>query len=137
MLNNRSMPRSVIIPELPYADVRQAVDWLCRCFGFIERLRIGDHRSQLSFGQGSIIVTELGPGVITSHSIMVRVSDVNNHHARSAQLGARILSPPTDYPYGERQYTVEDLCGHRWVFSQTVQDIDPSDWGGTLCAKIL
>ncbi len=41
MLNNRSIPRSAIIPELRYDDVRQAVGWLCRCFGFIERLRIG------------------------------------------------------------------------------------------------
>jgi uncharacterized glyoxalase superfamily protein PhnB len=38
------MPPSILIPELAYPDVRQAVDWLCRCFGFVERLRIADHR---------------------------------------------------------------------------------------------
>ena len=45
MIMNRSMPPSVIIPELAYPDVREAVDWLCRSFGFVERLRIGDHRA--------------------------------------------------------------------------------------------
>ena len=33
---NRSIPPGVI-PELPYPDVREAVDCLCRSFGFTER----------------------------------------------------------------------------------------------------
>ncbi len=57
MYDNRSMPTSAIIPELPYPDVREAVDWLCQTFGFTERLRIGTHRAQLAFGAGSMVVT--------------------------------------------------------------------------------
>jgi len=45
-------------------------------------------------------------------------------------VGARILRPPADYPYGERQYTAEDLAGHRWTFSQTIADVAPEEWGG-------
>jgi hypothetical protein len=26
---------------------------------------------------------------------------------------------------------VEDPAGHRWELSQTVRDVDPSEWGGT------
>jgi uncharacterized glyoxalase superfamily protein PhnB len=44
--------------------------------------------------------------------------------------GARILDPPTNFPYGERQYVVEDLAGHRWTFTQTIADVAPEDWGG-------
>ncbi len=55
---NRSMPPGVIIPELPYPNVREAVDWLCETFGFTERLRIEDHRAQLQFGEGSLVVTQ-------------------------------------------------------------------------------
>jgi hypothetical protein len=40
MLMNRSIPSSVVIPVLEYPDVREAVDWLCRTFGFVERLRL-------------------------------------------------------------------------------------------------
>jgi uncharacterized glyoxalase superfamily protein PhnB len=126
------MPSSVIIPELPYPDVRQAVDWLCRCFGFVERLRIGNHRAQLSYGQGSIVVTAQSEGLAAAYSVMVRITDVDSHHARAARLGVRILNPPADFPYGERQYTAEDLGGHRWTFSQTILDVDPGDWGGLL-----
>ncbi|MBP1703881.1 MAG: glyoxalase [Chloroflexi bacterium] len=132
MLKNRSMPHSVIIPEIPYPDVRQAVDWLCRCFGFVERLRIGDHRAQLSFADGSLVVTGQGDSLAARYSIMVRVTDVDDHHARTTRLGVSVLNPPTDYPYGERQYTAEDLAGHHWTFSQTIQDVDPSAWGGIL-----
>ena len=128
---NRSMPSSIVIPELPYPDVREAVEWLCHSFGFVERLRIGNHRAQLLFGQGSVIVTGQGNGPGTS-SLLVRVDDINSHYEQAKQAGARIVSPPADYPYGERQYTVEDLGGHRWTFSQTIADVDPKSWDGTL-----
>lgn len=129
---NRSMPPGVIIPELPYPDVREAVDWLCRSFGFTERLQIGNHRAQLSFGEGSIVVTQRSDESGDSCSVMVRLADADRHHEHAKQAGARIISPPTDYPYGERQYTAEDLGGHRWTFSQTIADVDPQTWGGTL-----
>ena len=129
------MPQSVVIPELPYSDVRQAAEWLCKCFGFVERLRIGNHRSQLCFGQGAVIVIALEGGSTPSHSVMVRVVDVDAHCALARQLGVRILNPPTDYPYGERQYTAEDIGGHKWTFSKTIADVDPRDWGGTLVAE--
>lgn len=132
MIMNRSMPPSVVIPELPYPDVRQAVDWLCRSFGFVERLRIGNHRAQLSFREGFIVVTKKGGQSDASFSVMVRVADVDSHYEHAKQAGARIISPPADYPYGERQYTAEDPGGHRWTFSQTIADIDPITWGGTL-----
>jgi uncharacterized glyoxalase superfamily protein PhnB len=67
-----------------------------------------------------------------SHSVHVRVDDVDAHHDRAAAAGASIVSAPTDYPYGERQYTVEDHVGRRWTFSQSIADVDPADWGGTL-----
>ena len=66
---------------------------------------------------------------------MVRVDDVDAHYERATGAGARIISPPTDYPYGERQYVVEDIGGHRWTFSQSIADIDPQTWGGTLFMK--
>src|SRR2546428_12335508 len=56
MRTNRCMPSSTVIPVLVYPDVAQAVDWLCCTFGFAEHLRIGSHRSQLTVGDGSIVV---------------------------------------------------------------------------------
>ncbi len=137
MKPNRSIPASTVIPVLIYPDVRQAVDWLAKAFGFTERVRIGeDHRSQLSVGDGAVILGDVRnerrpprPGEVT-HSVIVRVEDAHAHCEHARAHGARIVSEPTDYPYGERQYTAEDHAGHQWTFSQTLTDVAPEEWGG-------
>ncbi len=66
---------------------------------------------------------------------MVRVDNVDRHFAHARNAGARVLGAPVTYPYGERQYAAQDLVGHRWVFSQTVADVDPNEWGGVLVKR--
>ena len=111
MTTNRSMPPGIIIPELPYDDVSTAADWLCQTFGFKKRLQIGNHRCQLSWGDSSVVVIERKePGI---SSIMLHVDDVDRYYERAREAGARILNPLADYPFGERQCTVEDIGGHR------------------------
>jgi uncharacterized glyoxalase superfamily protein PhnB len=139
---NRSIPSAVVIPVLIYPDVREAVAWLSTAFGFVERLQIGEnHRSQLSFGDGAVIIGDVRhdrrpprPGEVT-HSVTVRVEDANEHCARARAHGARILMEPTDFEYGERQYTAEDPAGHQWTFSETLEDVAPAAWGGILVAE--
>jgi uncharacterized glyoxalase superfamily protein PhnB len=138
MKHNRSIPQSTVIPILIYPDVREAVDWLGAAFGFVERVRIGEnHRAQLSFGMGAVIVGDVRNdrrppriGEVT-HSVMVRVDDARSHRDRAKAHGARIVMEPTDFEYGERQYTAEDLAGHQWTFSETIADVAPEEWGGT------
>ena len=129
MKPNRSVPEAAVIPELPYPDVREAVDWLSRAFGFEERLQIGDHRAQLVYESGAVIAIR---GDAPGSTLLVRVDDANAHHARAAEAGAKIISEPEDYPYGERQYSAVDPGGHRWTFSESIDDVDPAIWGGTL-----
>jgi uncharacterized glyoxalase superfamily protein PhnB len=132
---NRSVPRAAVIPVLTYDDVAEASDWLCRAFGFKERLRIGDHRAQLVFGDGAVILTagrterRVTANPVT-HAVLMRVDDADRHHEQAKHSGARILQPPADYPYGERQYSALDLAGHHWTFSQSIADVDPASWGG-------
>ncbi len=132
MLVNRSMPCCTVIPELAYADVMEAADWLCNAFGFTVRLRIAHHRVQLNAGNGAVVVTErrTAGGLDFCHSTMVRVENVDAHQEHAMRSGARLLSSATDYPYGERQYSVEDPGGHRWTFSQSIRDVAPEEWGG-------
>jgi uncharacterized glyoxalase superfamily protein PhnB len=66
----------------------------------------------------------------STHGVMVRVEDAHAHRRRAEAHGARILMEPTDFAYGERQYTAEDLAGHRWTFSETIADVAPEAWGG-------
>ena len=137
MKPNRSIPSSTVVPVLIYPDVREAVAWLTAAFGFAERVQIGeDHRSQLSVGDGAVIIGDVRhdrrpprPGEST-HSVMVRVDDANAHCERAREHGARILMEPTDFEYGERQYAAEDPSGHQWTFSETLEDVAPEAWGG-------
>jgi uncharacterized glyoxalase superfamily protein PhnB len=139
---NRSIPAATVIPVLIYPDVREAVDWLGAAFGFEERLRIGEaHRSQLRVGDGAVIVADVRgeqraprQGEVT-HLVTVRVPDARAHCERARAHGARIVTEPTDWEYGERQYVADDPAGHRWTFSETLEDVDPAEWGGTLVEK--
>lgn len=138
MLPNRSIPTATVIPVLVYPDVRAAVAWLTTAFGFLERVRIGEaHRSQMQVGDdGAVIVADVRreqqppqAGVVT-HVIKVRVDDVDDRCERARSHGARVLQEPTEYEYGERECTLEDLAGHRWQFTQTMRDVAPEEWGG-------
>lgn len=119
------MPPSAVIPVLSCPDVRASSGWLGSAFGFLERLAIGTHRAQLSYGSGSLV---LAAGAAVPATVMVRVEDADAHCAHARAAGARIVSEPADQPYGERQYTAVDPDGHTWTFSQTIADVDPADW---------
>jgi len=71
------------------------------------------------------------PGGEISVLISVHVEDVDEHFERAKQFGARIVHAPETYSFGERQYTAEDIAGHRWAFSQSVADVAPEAWGAT------
>jgi uncharacterized glyoxalase superfamily protein PhnB len=143
MLTNRSAPPATVTPVLIYPDVRAAVAWLDAAFGFQERVRIGDaHRAQLRAGEdGAIVVADVRreqvaptPGVVTQ-LIKLRVPDVDAAFARACEHGAGVLEEPMTHVYGERSCVVEDLAGHRWELTQTVRDVDPSEWGGTAIGR--
>lgn len=139
MTTNRSAPPATVTPVLVYPDVRAAVDWLEKAFGFVERVRIGDaHRSQMSVGaDGAIVVadvrhSQVAPsGGVVTQLIKIRVEDVDAAVARSVEAGALVIDEPQTFEYGERSCLVEDLAGHRWELTQTMRDVAPEDWGGT------
>ena len=138
MIRNRSIPTATVIPVLVYPDVRVAVSWLTDAFGFVERVRVGDdHRAQMRVGDdGAVIVADVRgdqqppQAGLTTHVVKVRVADVDAAFERARAQGARVLQEPTEFEYGERECTVEDLAGHRWQFTQTMRDVAPEEWGG-------
>jgi uncharacterized glyoxalase superfamily protein PhnB len=67
-------------------------------------------------------------GIVT-HVMKVRVENVEAWYERARAHGARVLEPPIDREYGERECTVEDLAGHRWQFTETMRDVAPEEYG--------
>ena len=135
---NRSAPVGPVIPVLSYPDVRGAVDWLVGVLGFAEKVWIGpNHRAQLEFGGGALIVADTGSGraapgdEATTHAVMLRVDDIDDVCERVRRNGATVVREPEDLPFGERQCQFVDPGGHRWTLTQTVRDVAPEAWGGT------
>jgi uncharacterized glyoxalase superfamily protein PhnB len=141
--SNQSAPAAAVVPVLIYADVAKAIDWLCTAFGFEERLRAPDRdgtvgHAQLDAGDGAVMIGRAGGPFKAMRSgelhqyVLVNVENVDEHFARARRAGAEVLQPPEDMPFGVRHYTVTDLEGHWWTFSQNIADVHPSEWGAIL-----
>jgi uncharacterized glyoxalase superfamily protein PhnB len=131
---NRSIPDAAVMPVLSYPDPGAAAEWLADAFGFTIRLRIFNHRVQLTFDGGALVTTDTrwtgADAAGAGHSVLVRVGDVDEVYERALAAGAIGGQPPTDFDYGERQANLTDPWGHHWTFSQTIADVDPAAWGG-------
>ena len=121
--------RPTIIPQLPYADIRAAVSFLERAFGFREiptsRMEGADgvlHYAVVEFGDGVIGIGTQGAHVAVSpmsgggesQYLSVAVDDVLAHYERALAAGARIAKEPRGE--GARAYEAIDPEGHRWRF---------------------
>jgi uncharacterized glyoxalase superfamily protein PhnB len=142
MIVNRSAPTATIVPILVYEDVESAIEFLTSAFGFAEHLRARGpdgrvNHAQLRVADESIIIGRQGGpfraprrGEVSQY-VHIAVSDVDGHFQHAKTCDARILEPPHDMPFGERQYTAQDPGGHRWTFSQHIADVAPAEWGAT------
>lgn len=157
MIKNRSAAPGPVVPVLVYDDVGRAIKWLCETFGFVERFRYGAESSPggalLAVGGGSVLLTSPRIGQSpnwtdravlraprsdeVTHSVCVHIEDVDSLYERIKQCDARIFCKPEIHPFGERQFTVEDIGGHRWTFTQSVTDVVPEDWGGRSAKNIF
>ncbi|HEY6901087.1 MAG TPA: VOC family protein [Puia sp.] len=132
----------LVIPMIAYEDGVTAIEWLCRVFGFTEKLRWLDDSGRLSHGEIAIgdqvimlasptpgyqspkrLRQEYAPAALwyqtpyIINGVLVYVEDVETHFKQSSELGALIL---TGLEYGGpgTRYRVEDLEGQRWMFMQ-------------------
>ena len=140
-MDNRSVPSNIVIPHLVYRNVTQGRDWLCRVFGFTEHFHYGDPISGIQIYLGDAVIMLSGPreyrespATVGSNTQMltVIVPDIDAHYRHSLGQGATIWEELHETVYGERQYGVEDLDGHRWIFSPHARDLSPEQWGATV-----
>lgn len=144
MITNRSVPTNTVLPHVTYRDVGEAIEWLGKTFGFEEHYRNGAPHEppsgvQMHLGSAWIMLHQAQAGRATplerrfaTQNLTVFVDYVDAHYEKSQAQGAKIFAELEETIYGERQYGVEDLAGHRWLFSQHARDLSPSDWGATI-----
>ena len=145
-INNRSVPTSTMLSHLVYSNVPDACDWLTRVFGFTEHYRYGQPVSGIQMYLGGAYIMLIGPREGTqspgklgygTQMLTVMVPDVDAHCGNAKREGAKVWEELNETIYGERQYGVEDLDGHRWLFSQHSRDVKPETWGATIVSPPL
>jgi uncharacterized glyoxalase superfamily protein PhnB/catechol 2,3-dioxygenase-like lactoylglutathione lyase family enzyme len=121
-----------LTPYLVVSDARRAMDWYIEVFGAQRRgepivnadgtighAEVGIGDAVLMFSEAS----DLWPNVPVrapdspatfSHSLHVKVDDVDGTTERAKRSGATVERAPTDQPYG-RGSVIVDPFGHRWI----------------------
>jgi uncharacterized glyoxalase superfamily protein PhnB len=128
-----------------YEPAAQAIEWLCRAFGFEVRIRVDGpggrvEHSELTFGGGMVMVGEADhparqpwrrspgqAGGANTQNLMLYVDDVEAHCQRARAAGAVIAAEPATTDYGEgywvdRGYECVDPGAHHWWFVQRLRD---------------
>lgn len=141
MTTNEESNGGAIIPTMRYNAAVEAIDWLCRAFGFQKHLVVPDDEggiahAQLTFGNGMIMLgsireNEYGQmitqpnevGGMETQSPYIVVSDVDSHCEQARAEGATVVIEPEDQDHGGRFYSCKDPEGHLWNFGS----YDP--WG--------
>jgi uncharacterized glyoxalase superfamily protein PhnB len=123
------MPRiDRVIPLLVYRDIAAAHDFLVRVFGFesgiIERSPDGQVvHGEVQAGRTTIwlhrasVAQGLDTGTSSDSGLVIHVDDVDAHFEHARAAGVQVEKEPVDQPYGQREYGVRDLEGHRWWFA--------------------
>ena len=126
------MPRQRVVPYLNYVAAPEALEFLCRAFGFEETMRypMDDGRighAELSLnGELALMVASTFPelGLVSPRNLPAMhgqvkcfVDDIDTHYRIARDAGATVVGEPSD-EHGERGYRAMDLEGHRWMFAQ-------------------
>ncbi|HVN94112.1 MAG TPA: VOC family protein [Terracidiphilus sp.] len=144
-MNNRSVPVSAVLPHLTYRDITEACEWLKRVFGFKEHFRYGQPVAGIQMFLGGAVIMISGPrdkrqspavAGWNTQMVTIVVPNVDTHFARTRAEGAMIWEELHETVYGERQYGVEDLDGHRWIFATHARDVSPEEWGATVVNRL-
>jgi uncharacterized glyoxalase superfamily protein PhnB len=88
---------------------------------------LGDSRFMLSDEYpdfGAVSPDTIGGSPVTLH---LSTDTVDADVERAVAAGALLLRAPKDQSFGERSATLQDPFGHRWMLSQTIENISPQD----------
>jgi uncharacterized glyoxalase superfamily protein PhnB len=124
--------RSSIVPGMTYRKAPEAIEWLCRVFGFEKHAVYPGPgntimHAELTLGGGMIMLGSLNdnehsrfmkqPDEVDgaeTRSVNVIVKDADAVCANAKAAGAEILFDIEDKPYGGRGFGCRDLEGHIW-----------------------
>jgi uncharacterized glyoxalase superfamily protein PhnB len=111
-------------PVLAVHDLEQSAAWYRDVLGCEVRdaepgnwtfCRSGEIDFMLGRCPDALPASELGDH---SYVAYLRVDDVQAFHARAVAAGAEILKPPSNEPWGMREFGLRSPDGHRFMLGQ-------------------
>ncbi|HEY8424483.1 MAG TPA: VOC family protein [Limnochordales bacterium] len=121
-----------VYPVITVRDVLATLRFYTEVLGFEEWFRWGDDPARplsagLMHGQARLICDAAPAGGLPARAgegvelyFDVGEMDIDGYYARVAGRGARIVEPPTDKPWGDRVFRVEDPDGYVLAFARTL-----------------
>lgn len=134
--------RTSLTSAVCYRDVKKALDWLERAFGFEIAMLVTDDKgeighSEMRYGDSVVMIgsewsddhrSPASIGGKNTQTVHVHMTeDIDKHCARARKAGAEILQEPSDQFYGDRTYRARDPEGHIWTFGKTVRELSPEE----------
>ena len=122
---------STVIPGMTYRNAREAIDWLCRVFGFEQHAVYPGPddtimHAELTLGGGMIMLGSINDrmkrvlkqpdeiGGAETRGINLIVEDADAIYARAKAAGAEIIEDIEDKPFGGRAFACRDLEQQIW-----------------------
>jgi PhnB protein len=132
----------VITPYLCASDANAALAFYSEAFGAFEQMRVtGDDgrlgHAEFTIGEARFMLSDEYPEIGVSSpttlggtpvALYLEVVDVDHTYARATEAGATGLRPPEDQAHGNRNATIVDPFGHRWMLSHHLGEVSLDEY---------
>ncbi|WP_426123957.1 VOC family protein [Pararhizobium sp. PWRC1-1] len=123
-------------------NAAQAIEFYSQAFGAEEIFRMTDPsdgrigHAELRFGETLMMLADeypdfgaLSPDTIGGSPVTFHIDTASTDAAvaQAVSAGATLLRPAADQSFGERVAQVLDPYGHRWMLSQTIEQVTPEE----------
>ncbi|MBP7336588.1 VOC family protein [Niveispirillum sp.] len=131
-----------VVPYFTVKNADAAIDFYRRAFGAVEIFRMTDPmdgrigHAELRLGDSMVMLSDeypdfgaLSPDTIggTPVTLFLATKAVDEDLARAAEAGAMIIRAAANQSFGERSAMIMDPFGHRWMLSQTIEQVSPEE----------
>ena len=140
--NPPAVQQATVVPYLCVAGGQAALAFYKEAFGAEETMRVQDDDGKIGHAEfviggtsfyladefpemGVVSPTTLGGTPVTMH---LEVGDVDRLYDRALQAGAVSLREPGDQAHGNRNATIQDPFGHRWMLSQPIEELSLQEY---------
>ncbi|GAA0565748.1 VOC family protein [Actinomadura livida] len=131
-----------ITPALVVNGAAKAIEFYTEVFGATQRMSYPGPNgtiahAEIEVGDAVLIVEDEMPGRTKAPPaggldgsptfLFIYVEDVDAVVDKAVKLGARLVRPPQDQFYGDRDGHVVDPFGHGWTIASHVEDVAPDE----------